>query len=157
VEGVAIVLVVGLGIDRAWLAPRRAEGVEWLFYDGSCGLCHRTIRLALAAAPDDKGLLFAPLASAAFKAAVPGDLKLPDSLIYVTADGAVLSRTAAVIRLLDRLGGRWRIAAGVLRVVPKPIRDIGYDAVAAIRHRVFARPSDACPLIPPDQRDRFVN
>jgi len=131
---------------------------ELLFYDGSCGLCHRAVRFVLWADPSGRAFRFAPLGGAAFEAAVPvGERgRLPDSLVVRTADGALLVRSAAVVHLLRRLGGGWRVLAAALAAVPRPLRDLGYDLVARVRFRLFARPPDACPRVPPGLRDRFL-
>jgi predicted DCC family thiol-disulfide oxidoreductase YuxK len=57
--------------------------------------------------------------------------------------------------VLARLGGAWGALAVVLRAVPRPVRDAGYDLVARVRHRLFARPPAACPLLPPALAARF--
>jgi predicted DCC family thiol-disulfide oxidoreductase YuxK len=53
------------------------------------------------------------------------------------------------------LGGGWRALAAVLAVVPRPVADAAYDFVARIRHAVFGRKSQACPLLPPRLVRRF--
>jgi predicted DCC family thiol-disulfide oxidoreductase YuxK len=142
--------------DPAWLPPRAADRPEVLFYDGACGLCHRAVRFALA---EDRSsaLRFAPLAGEAFRAAVPPERRglLPDSLILKTEDGVLLTRSEAVIRLLMRMGGAWLILGRMLGAVPTSIRDAAYDVVARMRHRLFARPVEACPLVPERLRGRF--
>ena len=142
--------------DPAWIEPRRPDGVEHLFYDGGCGLCHRAVRFALAEAPGDAALVFAPLGSEAFRDVYRGREDLPDSLAYAPAEGELLFRTDAVVRLLERLGGGWRVAAALLRLIPRPLRDAGYDGIAATRHLLFRKPDDACPIIPPHLRGRFA-
>jgi predicted DCC family thiol-disulfide oxidoreductase YuxK len=147
-----------LAFDPAWI-PRRAPGtVETLFYDGNCGLCHGAVRFVLAEDPDGTALRFAPLDSDAFRAAVPDDVRasLPDSLVLATADGRVLTRSAGVLHLGRRLGGIWRLLATVGGVVPEGLRDRAYDGIARVRHRLFAKPKDACPLLPPHLRARFL-
>jgi hypothetical protein len=37
------------------------------------------------------------------------------------------------------------------------VRDAGYDGVARVRHLLFPRPGDACPVTPPELRARFEN
>ena len=81
---------------------------------------------------------------------------LPDSLALLTGEGAVLFKTDAVIRCLRRLGGLWRPLGWCLWCIPRPIRDALYDLVAALRHRLFAQPKSACPLLPDPLRDRFL-
>jgi predicted DCC family thiol-disulfide oxidoreductase YuxK len=128
-----------------------------VFYDGGCGLCHRTVRFAIARDPDGRHFRFAALGSEAFRRLVPEALRagLPDSIVVLTADGTLLARSAAVIHILDRIGGPWRLPGGLLALVPEGIRDLGYDGIARARHRLFRRPTDACPVAPPDLRARF--
>jgi predicted DCC family thiol-disulfide oxidoreductase YuxK len=144
--------------DPAWI-PRRAPGVtETLFYDGACGLCHRAVRFVLAEDTDGAAFRFAPLRSDTFVAHVPeGErARLPDSLVLLAADGRVLTRSAAVRHLMERLGGVWRALAVAARVFPARLQDAAYDTIARIRHRLFARPQEACPLLPPHLRRRFL-
>lgn len=144
-----------LAADPRWLGVRR-PGAAVLLYDGSCGLCHRTVRLCLAEAPDDAGLSFAPLGGEAARARLGDAPALPDSLVLLPNEGATLLRSSAVIAVLERLGGLWRVLALALRVIPRPLRDLGYDLVARVRHRLFDRPSEACPIVPQALRTRFL-
>jgi len=143
--------------DPAWV-PRRAPGaIETLFYDGSCGLCHRAVRFLLAEDPQGAAFRFAPLGGDAFHTQVPEAERerLPDSLVLLTGDRRVLTRSTAVRHLMQRLGGIWRVLATLLAVVPARLQDAIYDGIARIRHRLFARPKDACPILPPHLRARF--
>jgi predicted DCC family thiol-disulfide oxidoreductase YuxK len=127
-----------------------------LFYDGDCGLCHRAVQFVLA--HDRHGVFrFAPLDSDLFRAAVPEATRagLPDSMVVVTGTGVVLTRSAAWLYIMRSLGGRWRLLAAGASIVPEAIRDWAYDGVAAVRHRLFARPSTVCPLLPDHIKGRF--
>jgi predicted DCC family thiol-disulfide oxidoreductase YuxK len=128
-----------------------------VFYDGHCGLCHRTVRWILAADGDGSKFRFAPLDSEAFRQAVPqaGRASLPDSFVVRTADGRILTRSTAFIRVANRLGGLWLGIGWLLALVPAGARDWVYDRVARARHKWFARPQDTCPVIPPQLRSRF--
>ena len=143
--------------DPAWMAPKRAQAAEWLYYDGSCGLCHRTVRFVLAEDRSGEAFRFAPIGGDHFKASIPDAERraLPDSLVLRTSDGRLLTRSAGVLHLLARLGGLWRVAAFALRVLPTAARDAAYDLVAAIRYKLFARPTESCPLVPASLRERF--
>jgi predicted DCC family thiol-disulfide oxidoreductase YuxK len=68
----------------------------------------------------------------------------------------VLTRSSAVVAILDRLGGWWRVLAALLRAIPRPLRDLGYDAIAAVRKKLFATPTSSCPILPPTLRARFL-
>ncbi len=93
----------------------------------------------------------------AFRAAVPEHRRaaLPDSLIVMREDGDLLSRSAAVLHLLRRLGGVWRVTGMLAGCLPSAWLDRGYDCLARVRRQLFPAPSSACPLIPAQLRERF--
>ena len=130
---------------------------ERLFYDGSCALCHWAVRFVLARDPEGRAFRFAPLDSDAFRGAVPEAVRasLPDSFVVETSDGRLLTRSTAVLHLLDRLGGPWRVLGRASRILPRALRDALYDFVARVRYRVFGREPEACPVIPKELRSRF--
>ncbi|MGH7831436.1 MAG: thiol-disulfide oxidoreductase DCC family protein [Candidatus Binatia bacterium] len=85
------------------------KGVEKIFFDGHCGMCHRFVRFVLAR--DGAGLFhFAPLDSDAFRSAVPETRRtnLGDSLVVLTAENRLLTRSTAVLHVVRRLGGFWQ-------------------------------------------------
>jgi len=130
---------------------------DLIFYDGHCGLCHRWVKFVLPRDPDGSKFVFSPLQGETFAQAIPEDQRtaLPDSIIVRTVDGELLTKSIAVLHILRRLGGVWALLAGVGRVIPRGLRDFGYGRVAAVRHKLFKRPSEACPLMPPALRGRF--
>ncbi len=142
--------------DPAWLSPTSAPGKDTVFYDGHCGLCHRFVRFVLA--EDRAGHFeFAPLNGEHFLSSVrPADRAgAPDSIVVRTTEGEILVRSAAVRRVLARLGGLWRAFAAVGAFVPSGLLDRLYDGVARVRLRVFSRPQETCPLLPSHLRGRF--
>jgi predicted DCC family thiol-disulfide oxidoreductase YuxK len=143
--------------DPAWIRPVATSGTDRVFYDGDCGLCQASVRLLLAEDRSGNAFRFAPLQGETFAAAFPpGDREaLPDSIVLLTSEGEFLTRTRAVLRCLRRLGGLWRVLSWPLALVPGVVADRGYDLVAAIRHRLFRRPDEACPILPPKLRARF--
>lgn|SRR5512147_1901587 len=128
---------------------------DLLFYDGGCGLCHRWVLFMLRHDPDGSRFRFAPLGGEAWQTAkVTGDV--PDSLVLATSDGRVLYRSAAVLEIGERLGGRWRTLARMAGLAPRWLLDLGYDGIARIRKHIFSRPAGSCPIVPPDLRSRFL-
>jgi len=127
-----------------------------MYYDGRCGLCHRSVKFVLAR-DDAARFHYAPLESDGFRRAIPARVRagLPDSVVIVTSAGRVLVRSDGLVHVLGRLGGVWGVLGFVLACIPRPLRDWVYDGVAAVRHRLFARPERACPLMPPELRGRF--
>jgi predicted DCC family thiol-disulfide oxidoreductase YuxK len=103
-------------------------------------------------------LRFAPLGGPTFGERVPEAARatLPDSLVLRAADGRLLVRSAAVLESLRLLGGLGKVLAGMARVVPTPLADRLYAAVARVRSRLFPPPADACPRVPPGLQERFL-
>jgi predicted DCC family thiol-disulfide oxidoreductase YuxK len=164
----SVLLLWLLASDPGWFPPGRhrngpaesaadTDGRTWLFYDGNCGLCHRCVRLVLSEDHREDPIRLAPLGGQAFVETIQADARgsLPDSIVVVTPDGQVLCRSAAVLEFARLLGGSWRLAAIAARLVPRPAADLAYQVIAAIRHRLFDRPSQSCPLLSPELRDRF--
>jgi predicted DCC family thiol-disulfide oxidoreductase YuxK len=143
--------------DPGWVKPLRKKTAEMIFYDGSCGLCHRAVRFILAEDRRGEAFRFAPLGGEVFHAAVTEGRRaaLPDSLVVLTAEGELLSRSAAALYVMRRLGGMWRMAALIGQLIPVAWRDGVYDAVARMRYRLFRKPESACPLLPGHLRSRF--
>jgi predicted DCC family thiol-disulfide oxidoreductase YuxK len=140
--------------DPAWVPP--LKDAERIFYDGHCGLCHRVVRFVLA--EDITGTFrFAPLQSEAFQTILSKQkqTEIPDSVVVETSDGKLLFRSGAVLHIMRSLGGIWRISAAIGGVIPTSLLNAVYDFIARIRYRLFRRPADACPLMPPAIRTRF--
>lgn len=131
---------------------------ELVFYDGHCGLCHRTVRFLLARDPDGALFRFAPLFGETFDEHVPQQARegLADSVIVLRADGVLLQRAGGIFHALRKLGGVWSLLGTVGGWFPAALTGWGYDRVAAVRHRLFKRPTQACPLPPAERRGRFV-
>jgi predicted DCC family thiol-disulfide oxidoreductase YuxK len=143
--------------------PRRIIAVASLIlYDGVCGLCNRFIGFILRRDAADR-FRFASL-----QGALAGDLlrrhgrdaRDLDTVCVLTSYGqpqeALHTRGQAVLIVLETLGGRWRLLARALRVVPRRLLDFGYDQIARRRYRWFGR-HDACPLPAPGSREKFLD
>ena len=128
-----------------------------VLYDGSCGLCSRSVRFIAAHDPAGR-FRFAALDSAIAGEVLHGarvPSQLPDSVVLVEADGSVLVESDAALTILGRLDGRARHLAR-LRIVPRPLRDAVYRLIARTRYRIFGR-HDACELPAPWLRERFLD
>jgi predicted DCC family thiol-disulfide oxidoreductase YuxK len=128
-----------------------------LFYDGHCGLCHGAVKFVLRRDRTGHAFRFAPLQGPTFEARVPAERRagLPDSIVVLTNEGALLVRSDAFLHILRRLGGGWKTLAGALALIPRALRDAAYDFIARIRYSVFGKRDDLCPIVPPDLRARF--
>lgn len=135
-----------------------------LFFDGSCGLCQRIVRVLLRL---DRGarLRYAALQSPVAQAYLRRH-GLPtedfDSLVFVPEWSRrdrpeYLCRTAGVIAALRSTGGTGaRGVAGLLALLPARVRDAGYRGVARGRHWVFG-PWRERPLRRPEWAERFLS
>ena len=138
--------------DVAALAPL-------LLFDGSCGLCDRRVRFALAR--DVAGVLRVAPLDGETAARVRASVAVPDvdSVVVLErdADGAprVLVRSDAALAVLRRLGAPWPLVARVAALVPRALRDLGYRVVARTRYAVFGRVA-ACALPRPEWRARLL-
>jgi predicted DCC family thiol-disulfide oxidoreductase YuxK len=155
-----LVMLHFFAFNPAWVRGTEEQRAATIYYDGGCGLCHSTVRFVIAEDPDGTRFRFAPLAGSAFAALRKSStqaemLEQVDSIVLSLPDGSLLVRAAAVLRIAKRLGGLWRVVAIVAGVLPLRVLDAGYDGIARIRHRIFARPSDVCPTLPARLRDRF--
>jgi predicted DCC family thiol-disulfide oxidoreductase YuxK len=131
-----------------------------VFFDGICGFCDREVRWLLHRDPDGR-LHYAPLqgeTAAAVRAAIPGSI--PEELatmVFVERDAAGLRfsyRSDAAMRILARSGASpWTLR--LLRLVPRPLRELGYRIIARIRYRVWGK-LDECRVPQPEQRERFL-
>ncbi|MGN6518171.1 MAG: thiol-disulfide oxidoreductase DCC family protein [Dokdonella sp.] len=144
------------GSQSAQSEPAAAAGDPVLVYDGVCLLCSRWVRFVLA--HDRAGRFrFASMQSANGRALLrrhgldPDD---PNSLLLLER-GHASTDSEAIVRVLDGLGGAWRLAR-VLRLVPRALRDPAYRWLARNRYRWFGR-SDACWLPAPEHAARFLD
>jgi len=138
--------------------PGRAGPV--LLYDATCGLCNRAVRFLLRI--DRRGVLgFGALQGAAGQAWLRAH-GLPaadfESMVLVrdwgAGNGGYALRTDALVAALEACGGAGRVL-GLMRVVPRPLRDGAYRLVARLRYRVFGAWKDR-PLPRPEWRERFI-
>lgn len=144
-----------LDTDAANAADRAAaEEGPIVFFDGVCGLCDAAVQSILAA--DRRGVFrFAPLqGTTAARLLDPQDTTLLSTLVLLDERGT-WRRSSAVVRILRRLGGYRRILGTLLWLVPKPLRDLGYRAIAWQRYRLFGRRA-SCRLPGPGASERML-
>jgi predicted DCC family thiol-disulfide oxidoreductase YuxK len=159
-------------LSRVGGGPRTEPPI--LLYDGSCGVCARSVQFLLRRDRRRKTLRFASLESPlgrGFVASEPG-LEGVDSLVWIEADGPVPDspeasastvprfafrvRSDAVLEAGRYLGGAWAGLAALGRLVPTGLRDRLYDLFARNRHRVASR-TESCLLPTPEERERFLD
>jgi len=143
-----------------------------LLYDGVCGFCNRFVQFILRR--DHNAVFrFAPLQSAlagsilARHGANPSDLdtvyvavcpdqRKEDPSREAQPNEFLLSRSDAVLFVLEQLPGPWRAIAFLPRLLPKFLRDAGYNVVVRHRYRIFGR-VEVCTLPRDQDRSRFLD
>lgn len=127
-----------------------------MVFDGLCNLCTRSVRF-IVEHEKSAALRFAPLQSPAGARLMRGfgfDAQDAKSFVLIEGDTAYVKADAA-IRLAAYLRGAGRLLA-LLRLVPRPLRNRGYDFVARHRYRWFGR-RDACMAPGAGLRARFID
>ncbi|MSR07793.1 MAG: DUF393 domain-containing protein [Gemmatimonadetes bacterium] len=130
-----------------------------LLYDGLCGFCNGTVRFILER-DRRRTMTFAALQGDYARGVIARHPELGgvDSLILVDRPGAadeqVRVRSDAALEIARYLGGLWSVA-GVLSLVPRVLRDWGYDLFARSRYRLFGR-YESCPVPELSVRERFL-
>ena len=128
---------------------------DLVLYDGTCGLCARSVRWILRHERDHE-LKFAPLqgeTTAALRTRHPEIPQTIDTVVYVSA-GKVYLRSKAFLYASSHLRAPWRWAH-VFRWFPGFLLNVGYRLIAAVRYRVWGH-VDACELPSPENRARFL-
>ena len=129
---------------------------EIVFFDGDCGLCHALVKFIVARDAAAR-IHFAPIHGETFARLVaPRAPSIPDTVVWVDQAGQVVFKSTAVAQVLRRLPQPWPTLGAMLAVIPRPIRDLVYDAIARVRHRLFKRPKSQCSLLPPELAARFL-
>jgi predicted DCC family thiol-disulfide oxidoreductase YuxK len=124
-----------------------------VFFDGVCGLCDQVVDWIIE--KDTKAhFRFAPLqgetAQTAF--ANPGQAL---KTVVVLKNERYFKRSSAIVEILLDLPG-YRALGWLLWLIPWPLRDLGYGAVAKVRYSIWGK-SETCRLPTPEERTRFLD
>ena len=130
--------------DPRWLPSKVRSGSKLrVAFDADCLMCNRSVHLLAEQDTADR-ITFEPLPDGSEK-----------STMLARVDNETHRRSAAVLAILDALGGHWRAIGLLARPVPRPILDRLYDLVAKNRHRFFRK--TACELPSDAVRKRLVD
>jgi len=139
--------------------PRSPPAV--LLFDDRCGLCNSAVQFVLRH-ERKHSLRFASLHGEyglELRARHP-ELNSVDSMVWLRAsDGhaaeVIAIRLDAALLTAEYLGGLFTLAA-IARLLPRRLRDAGYDLIARHRHKLSPAPME-CLIPTPDQRRRFFD
>jgi predicted DCC family thiol-disulfide oxidoreductase YuxK len=126
-----------------------------ILFDGTCAFCERSVRLIAdrdngyfqfgASQNPEGGALLARFGTS--REAAKSIILIEDDRVYLRSD--------AVLRIARHMRAPWSYAS-ILLGIPRPIRDLVYRIVAAVRVRI-AGTSNACAVPPPEIRDRLIS
>ncbi|HEV8013984.1 MAG TPA: DCC1-like thiol-disulfide oxidoreductase family protein [Stellaceae bacterium] len=138
--------------DRA--VPEFADDRPLFVFDGVCVLCSGGVRWLMRHDRDGR-FRFATAQSPLGRALYAHyGLAMDDSYLLID-DGRVYVKSDGYLRVASILGGGWRLCAAA-RVLPRFLRDAGYDVVARHRYRWFGK-TGYCAQIPEALKDRLVS
>ena len=142
------------------IADSRPTAQHLVLFDGACGFCRRAA-LYVARLDSADAFRFAPLQSDLAQGLLAereisprgagSMLVLPE---WRHGQRPALDRSAAGLFIARRLPWPWKICAA-LQLLPRPLLDSCYDALARNRHRL-AGGSSACAIPDAAVQDRFL-
>ena len=137
------------------LPPRVAANDRVVLFDGQCVMCTAGARLLLRA--DKHGLFKLGSVQSAEGQAILAWHGLPvlDLDTFILSEGARLYvRSSAYVRIVSQLPLPWKLGA-LLWIIPRPLRDRLYDAVARNRYRFFPK-RQVCAILDAKDRSRLL-
>ena len=125
-----------------------------LFFDGICGFCNGWVDFFLSRDPGGS-LKFAPLqGETAAQLIDADDIAVLKSMVLWTPAG-VYKGTSAVVRVFWLLGGVWSVFGTLIWLIPRPLRELGYQLIATNRYRIAGK-KETCRMPTPAERARFL-
>lgn len=125
-----------------------------LFFDGSCGLCNRSVKFVLRK-EKNQVLNFSPLQSEFAKRFLEGKKEIEglDTMVFLDND-KIYTRSSAALRLTKYLKGLWPLMM-IFLLVPPFIRNFIYNYIAKNRITWFGA-ADYCDMMTSELKKRFI-
>jgi predicted DCC family thiol-disulfide oxidoreductase YuxK len=148
-----MILIHLFTFDQRWVPPVIKQERFVVFFDGVCGMCNGFVNFLVMEGAQSQ-MKFAPIQGKTAQALnlVPQNQAI--TTIVVHSGDASYTESDAVIQILERLGGFWRILS-LIKFIPKSIRDFGYRFISKHRYKVFGQ-RDACRLPSAEERQMFL-
>lgn len=127
-----------------------------IFFDGVCNLCNGVVNFILKRDLKER-FLFASLQSDAAAQVLKTDSYRADdlsSIIVISKNGKLLSRSDAALYIARHLPGGWRLLY-IFKIIPRFIRDGVYNFIAKHRYRFFGK-QEKCTIPTPENQQRFL-
>lgn len=127
-----------------------------MVFDGVCVLCSHWVGFVL---EHDRHQLYK---FAAMQTSTGRDLLTQHGLdpddpksFLLLEQGRSYTDTDAIVRVLRTFGGRWKVAAAIMAVVPRFVRDPMYRWTARNRYRLFGK-HELCVVPSAQSANRFL-
>jgi predicted DCC family thiol-disulfide oxidoreductase YuxK len=137
-----------------WLpqpAPDEPDGL--ILFDGVCVFCSRWVRFVIDRDPERRFRFMAiqsePGRALAVRYGIDPDEPQTNAVVW---GGLIHFKSDAALTVLGQLAATRPL--GLLKAVPRVLRDPVYDLVAGNRYRIFGR-TDVCMVPAPEDRSRF--
>ncbi|HYD28741.1 thiol-disulfide oxidoreductase DCC family protein [Brevundimonas sp.] len=134
-------------------APDEPDGL--ILFDGVCVFCSRWVRFVIDRDPGRR-FTFTSIQSErgrklAERFGIDPEAPQTNAVIW---NGRAWFKSDAALTVLGALPGTRRL--GVLKALPRTIRDAAYDLIARNRYRIFGR-TEACMVPSAADRERFLS
>lgn len=135
--------------------PPESTSKAVILFDGVCNLCNGFVNFVFDRDPEGHFKVGSLQSDAATRHLAPFD-EDPEALdtVVLIENGRVYTRSTAALRILRHLSPPWPLLY-VFLVVPRPLRDWVYDAIATHRYDWFGK-RDQCRVPTPELQDRFI-
>ncbi|MCZ8534457.1 thiol-disulfide oxidoreductase DCC family protein [Psychrobacillus psychrodurans] len=125
-----------------------------VLFDGECNFCDASVQFIIKR--DPKGYFQFAAQQSDIGETFKREYAVPDTLdsILVIDQHKVYNSSDAALQISKHLNGLWSYLY-VLKVIPKPIRNVVYKFIAKNRYAWFGK-KDSCMIPPPEIRNRFL-
>ena len=121
-----------------------------VIFDGECHLCDRSVQFVL---KKDKNTVFR---FCTLQYAKANNLILTETDSVILMDKNILyMKSKAGLKILNYLGGLYRLISYLLSVIPTNLADVVYDFIAKNRYKWFGK-YDECMIPQKGWKDRFI-
>lgn len=122
-----------------------------VLFDGECGFCQSSVRFILQH-DSEAFFLFAPLQSEWLSETLPEEYKNLSTLLLIE-NAKLYDRSTAALKIARRLNSPAKFLSP-FRLLPRGLRDWGYDRIADNRH--LLRGPNQCELLSEEEKERFL-
>lgn len=127
-----------------------------ILFDGICNLCNGIVKFIIKNDPESY-FKFTPLQSPTGQSLLAQhgfNLEVMDTFVLIIEDRC-LTQSDAALHIARSLPGLLWSLSGFFSIIPKPIRNWGYDIVVRNRYRWFGK-KEACMIPTKDLLNRFL-